>query len=73
MPRVSETAPPRLLGSDVDLLSFEPKIAKLELETDDGQLVILINRKTAAWLAGTLLDFLAAHPDDQEEDAANDR
>jgi hypothetical protein len=74
MPRVSNTAPPRLLDVDVGMLSFDPKVGVLKMETDDGPLELAINRNVAALLAGTLVDFLAADDSDPVNDEpANDQ
>lgn len=71
MPRLSNTAPNRILDAACDVISFEPRLAILKLETDDGPVEFAINSGVAAELAVLMVDFLAASGDDAEE-AAND-
>lgn len=73
MPRLSDTAPPRLLGvTDIKMLALEPRpVGIIVLDTDDGPIELAINVSGAADLAGWLVDFLAAREHEADE-AAND-
>jgi hypothetical protein len=46
------------LGSDATLLSADPLIGLLELETDTGQIELAMNRVVAERLMSTLVEFL---------------
>jgi hypothetical protein len=48
----------KLLGSDATLLSADPLIGLLELETETGQIELAMNRIVAERLMSTLIEFL---------------
>jgi hypothetical protein len=50
----------KLIASDATLLSADPLIGLLELETDTGQIELAMNRLVAERLMSTLVEFLQA-------------
>lgn len=59
MPRLSDTAPPRLLSSELRILSEpDPFLGLLSIETDDGKQDLAINVTVAAELFDLLEQFL---------------
>jgi hypothetical protein len=62
MPRVTETAPPRLLSVEAIDLDGTGFVALVTLETDDGAAEIAVNRSGALELASLMLEFLAKDP-----------
>lgn len=62
MPRVSNTAPPRLLNSEMIILphpdSPRPLVCVVTMDTDDGVLEIALNAGVAEQLFVHLADFL---------------
>lgn len=57
MPRLSDTAPPRLLG--IEAISLDGgRVAVLTLDTDDGTMEFAINRGFAAEIAALMIQFL---------------
>lgn len=62
MPRVSNTAPPRLLNSELVKLPTrgeQPSLCVLTMDTDDGVLELALNVRGAQQLMGLLSGFLA--------------
>ena len=60
MKRVSGTAPPRLLNSEMIVLPHGGKalVAVLTMDTDDGVIELAINRAVSEQLAALLREFL---------------
>jgi len=50
--------PNKLLGSEIDRLSDDPLIGVLRLDTDEGEIEVVVNRAGAEELARQLADFL---------------
>jgi len=44
MPRLSNTAPNRILAADVTILQRDPLLALLNLETDDGAIELAMSQ-----------------------------
>jgi hypothetical protein len=63
----------KLLGSDATLLSADPLIGLLELETDTGQIELAMNRIAAERLMSTLVEFLQAGKGDDAPTFAVER
>lgn len=62
MPRLTNTAPPRLLAIEAIDIDGEGAVAVLTLDTDDGTMELAINRGLAVEIASLMLDFLAPAP-----------
>lgn len=59
--------PPAALDCEVNLLSYDPLLGVLVLETDEGELKLAINRPAAALIGLAMVDFLAAEAEDNPE------
>ncbi|WP_353642932.1 hypothetical protein [Mesorhizobium sp. WSM2239] len=63
----------KLLASDATLLSADPLIGLLELETETGQIELAMNRIVAERLMSTLVEFLHAGEGDDAPTFAIER
>jgi hypothetical protein len=62
-----------LLASDATLLSADPLIGLLELQTDTGQIELAMNRIAAERLMSTLVEFLQSGKGDDAPTFAVER
>ncbi|PND22323.1 hypothetical protein CN934_05225 [Ensifer sp. MMN_5] len=65
---MSELEENRLLDCEFQTISSDPLIGRLNLETDLGQIDLLINKEDAEFLVAALIEFLA---EGTGEDAPN--
>lgn len=66
-----EELPARLMGLDIGLISLDPLVAVLRLDTDKGGMEIAVNRPMAGLLATALVELLSASEDDVDESELN--
>jgi len=60
--------PAKFIDCEVNLLSLNPLLGILRMETDGGPMELLIDREDAGILAGTLVEVLSAGDDEDDED-----
>lgn len=65
MPRLTNTAPNRVLQVDTQLVNEEPLLALLNLETDDGAIELAINRSVAELMVDQLMTLLGYDEDEE--------
>lgn len=62
--QINNAEPNRLLGTEVFPISVDPNLGWLELETDQGSVVVLVNEAGAEQLIKNLQEFLLAEERD---------
>lgn len=65
MPRLTNTAPNRVLQVDTQVVNEEPLLALLNLETDDGAVELAINRSVAELMVDQLMTLLGYDEDEE--------
>ncbi|GAA2867342.1 hypothetical protein GGQ99_001307 [Aminobacter niigataensis] len=65
MPRLTNTAPNRVLQVDTQVVNEEPLLALLNLETDDGAIELAINRSVAELMIDQLMTLLGYDEDEE--------